>query len=55
MDAVVWSPRSSFAWQPRGVSQSMVFRGGAGFFYDPVPGVTADVFAAFSMLPRPGT
>jgi hypothetical protein len=44
VDAVVWSPRFSFAWQPRGVSHSMVLRGGAGFFYDPVPGVTADVF-----------
>ena len=38
MDAVLWSPRFSFAWQPLGVSRGTVLRGGIGVFYDPVPG-----------------
>jgi hypothetical protein len=36
-DAIVWSPRFSFAWQPFGVSHNSVIRGGIGFFYDTVP------------------
>jgi hypothetical protein len=44
VDSILWSPRVSFAWQPLGVRHSMVLRGGAGFFYDRVPGAIADAF-----------
>jgi hypothetical protein len=44
VDSVLWSPRLSFAWQPLGVTHQMVLRGGAGFFYDPVPGAVSDSF-----------
>ncbi len=37
-DAVLWSPRFSFAWQPFGVSHATVLRGGLGVFYDSNPG-----------------
>jgi len=37
IDRILWSPRFSFAWQPLGVSRTMVLRGGFGIFYDPVP------------------
>ena len=40
-DNLLWSPRFSFAWQPRGVSGNWVLRGGVGIFYDPVSGAHA--------------
>jgi hypothetical protein len=45
-DALVWSPRFSFAWQPLGVSHNTVLRGGVGFFYDAVPGGLASTLGA---------
>jgi len=44
MDAILWSPRLSFAWQPFGVSHNSVLRGGVGFFYDPLPGGIQESF-----------
>ncbi len=34
-DTIVWSPRLSFAWQPRGVSHNTVLRGGRWYFLRP--------------------
>lgn len=45
-DNIVWSPRLSFGWQPLGVTHNMVLRGGAGFFYDAVPGGLASTLGA---------
>jgi hypothetical protein len=49
-DSIAWSPRFSFAWQPLGVSQNTVIRGGAGIFYDPVPGALGTGLAYNSPL-----
>ena len=46
VDNLLWSPRFSFAWQPFGVSRSAVLRGGAGVFFDPVPGALAIFFSS---------
>lgn len=46
MDNLLWSPRVSFGWQPFGFSRSAVLRGGAGVFYDPVPGALAILFSS---------
>ena len=35
VDGIDWSPRFGFAWQPFGVSHSIVLRGGIGILYDP--------------------
>jgi hypothetical protein len=42
---LVWAPRFSFAWQPLGVRQNIVLRGGIGIFYDSIPGfLTLGIF-----------
>ncbi len=48
VDSLVWAPRVSFAWQPFGVSQKTVIRGGIGVFYNQLPG-----YAAVSMANNP--
>jgi hypothetical protein len=49
-DSIAWSPRFSFAWQPFGISDSTVIRGGFGVLYDPVPGALGTSFAYNSPL-----
>ncbi len=46
LDGVLWSPRVSFAWQPLGISHSLVLRGGVGVFHDPVPGAFTIFFSS---------
>jgi hypothetical protein len=50
IDNILWSPRFGFAWQPFGVSHSVVVRGGLGIFYDPVPGALVTPFSSNSPL-----
>jgi hypothetical protein len=44
LDAVDWSPRVGFAWQPFGVSHESVLRGGAAILYDPFQEALAEEF-----------
>jgi hypothetical protein len=44
-DSVLWSPRFSFAWQPFGVSNGTVLRGGFGVFHNPTPGALVYQFS----------
>lgn len=37
LNTLLWAPRISFAWQPRGVSHNIVLRGGIGIFYNGLP------------------
>jgi Carboxypeptidase regulatory-like domain len=43
-DKILWAPRFSFAWQPFGVSHNSVFRGGVGFFYNPLQDALSESF-----------
>jgi Carboxypeptidase regulatory-like domain len=43
-DKILWAPRFSVAWQPFGVSHNSVFRGGVGFFYNPLQDGLAESF-----------
>jgi hypothetical protein len=45
-DAIDWSPRISFAWQPFGASHNTVLRGGAGMFFDPLQGSLAQTLSS---------
>jgi Carboxypeptidase regulatory-like domain len=45
LDKVLWAPRFSFAWQPLGVAQDTVLRGGFGLFYDLAPRIGTALFA----------
>ena len=50
MDNLNWSPRFSFAWQPFGVSNNTVVRGGVGVFYDRLPGAWVGAFSGNSPI-----
>jgi hypothetical protein len=45
-DAINWSPRISFAWQPFGASHNTVLRGGAGIFFDALQGNLAQALSS---------
>jgi hypothetical protein len=45
MQAIAWSPRFGFAWQPFGGEHNLVVRGGVGIFYDQFPAQVVDNFS----------
>jgi Carboxypeptidase regulatory-like domain len=45
MTNVGWQPRLGFAWQPWSAQSGFVVRGGAGLFYDGLPGVLVENIA----------
>ena len=45
MQAIAWSPRFGFAWQPFGAQKNIVVRGGFGIFYDQFPAQVVDNFS----------
>ena len=49
-DAILLSPRFSFAWQPFGVAHNSILRGGIGIFYDPLVGSVQGAFSSNAPL-----
>ena len=50
MERILWSPRLGLAWQPFGISRSLVVRAGVGVFYDPTPGGFTTLFSGNAPL-----
>ncbi|HUZ45947.1 MAG TPA: carboxypeptidase regulatory-like domain-containing protein [Terriglobia bacterium] len=45
MTNLAWQPRFGFAWQPFGIQDRFVVRGGIGLFYDGIPARTVESIA----------